>query len=239
MSPRNVVSLALCAAVLAACAGDPTAPIIPDTQPPVTVGTKTDASGGGTSMEMQTGNSTQVGEGLFSTDIQVRVFAGQDPAPGVTVNFEVKSGGGSVSPLSVVSDADGWAVTTLTYPANVENVVDATGPNDLRTRTMIATYVSYFGLIRGVGTGLISGPAGKALPDPLVVEVVDRDGKPLPAQQLHFEALEGGSLSATDVVTDANGRASVVWTLRATHGLNRVKVTGTDLVPHYAHAVGN
>ena len=53
------------------------------------------------------------------------------------------------------------------------------------------------------------------------------------------EALEGGSVTPSDVVSDADGRASVVWTLRATKGLNRVKVTGTDLVPHYAHATGN
>lgn len=50
------------------------------------------------------------------------------PAAGVTVNFQVTSGGGSVSPGSVVTDANGIATTTFTLGASGTQTVTATAP---------------------------------------------------------------------------------------------------------------
>ena len=48
------------------------------------------------------------------------------PQPGVTVNFAVASGGGSVSPTSAVTDANGLARTTLTLGTGAVQTVTAT-----------------------------------------------------------------------------------------------------------------
>lgn len=239
MRARHTLPAILLVAALGACSDAPTSLPPIETQPPVSIGSGGNTSTSGTvSMEMQSGGTvTPVGNGMYSVEIQVRVFVGQNPAEGETVNFTVVSGGGSVSPASAVSDADGYATTTLTYPANIENTVDASGPSGVATRTTVATYVNYRGIIRSGGTNAFNGRAGAALAEPVVIEVVDAHGAPLPNEPVHVEVLDG-SVSSTDLVTDAAGRASLTWTLKAQIGLNRLKFTGTDLVPHYAHAVG-
>lgn len=59
--------------------------------------------------------------------VQVKDSAG-NPKSGVTVNFAITNGGGSVSPASAVTDATGKASTALTLgtTANVTNTVSAT-----------------------------------------------------------------------------------------------------------------
>lgn len=240
MLSRHILVAFVTISFAVACNDEPTSPPFPSEETPITVGSGTQNSQGGTSMETQSSSSvTTLSNGWFSNTITARVFNGQNPSPGQTVTFTVISGGGSVSPATAITDADGVATTTLSYPPNIENVVDATGPNDLRTRTTIATYVNYAGIIRGVGTQQLTGAKGATLSEPVVVQVVDPNGEPLQGQRLRFELLDGGSVSPNEAVTDANGRASVSWTLRATFGLNRMKVTGENLVPHYVFAVGN
>lgn len=62
--------------------------------------------------------------------VQVKDGAG-NPQSGVTVNFAVTNGGGTVAPASAVTNASGQASTTLTLgtTANVANTVDATASN--------------------------------------------------------------------------------------------------------------
>ncbi|MGF1987025.1 MAG: N,N-dimethylformamidase beta subunit family domain-containing protein [Nostoc sp. ZfuVER08] len=63
----------------------------------------------------------QTGAGATSLSnplvVQVKNSAG-NPQSGVTINFAVTSGGGSVSPTSAVTDTNGQASTTLTLGAN-------------------------------------------------------------------------------------------------------------------------
>ncbi|PMB04903.1 Ig domain-containing protein group 1 domain-containing protein [Fischerella thermalis CCMEE 5273] len=75
--------------------------------------------------------------------VQVKDSAG-NPQSGVTVNFAVTSGGGSVSPASAVTNASGQASTTLTLGASpgaissVTNTVSATA-NGIGSVTFSAT----------------------------------------------------------------------------------------------------
>ncbi|OYD99133.1 Ig domain-containing protein group 1 domain-containing protein [Nostoc sp. 'Peltigera membranacea cyanobiont' 213] len=75
--------------------------------------------------------------------VQVKDSAG-NPQSGVTVNFAVTNGGGSVSPASAVTNASGQASTTLTLGASpgatipVANTVDATAAN-VGSVTFLAT----------------------------------------------------------------------------------------------------
>lgn len=70
-----------------------------------------------------------------------------------------------------------------------------------------------------VSGNLQTGPAGEPLPSPLVVRASDRLGQPATGVPVAFRVLEGGgSVSVAEVATDANGRASVVWTLGTVAG---------------------
>ncbi|MFB2773263.1 N,N-dimethylformamidase beta subunit family domain-containing protein [Pelatocladus sp. BLCC-F211] len=75
--------------------------------------------------------------------VQVKDSAG-NPQSGVTVNFAVTAGGGSVSPTSAVTNASGQASTTLTLGANpgatlpITNTVSATA-NGIGSVTFSAT----------------------------------------------------------------------------------------------------
>ena len=57
-----------------------------------------------------------------------------------------------------------------------------------------------------------TGKAGRALPKPLVLQVTDSYGNPVPGQTVAFKAASG-SVSPTRGLSGADGRTSVRWTL--------------------------
>jgi hypothetical protein len=57
-----------------------------------------------------------------------------------------------------------------------------------------------------------TGRAGRALPKPLVVQVIDDFGNPLAGHTVVFKA-SSGSAAPTRGLTDAEGRTTVRWTL--------------------------
>ncbi|WP_193195812.1 N,N-dimethylformamidase beta subunit family domain-containing protein [Nostoc sp. MG11] len=85
----------------------------------------------------------------------VRVVNAQNnPQSGVTVNFVVTSGGGSVSPVSVVTNASGQASTTLTL-----------GPVPSGTEGVVVTAT-----VAGIGSIAFSASATPANPNPIYFE---------------------------------------------------------------------
>jgi hypothetical protein len=93
------------------------------------------------------------------------------------------------------------------------------------------------------------GEAGAPLPAPLVVRARDRLGVPVAGASVRFEVLEGGgSVAPSTASTDAQGRASAVWTLgaagvpqqvRASHAESGRSVffTATSVEPNVPTAV--
>ena len=76
------------------------------------------------------------------------------------------------------------------------------------------------------------GAPGATLSQPLVVEVYDRHGNPLPGATVSFAVTAGGAtLSVTTATTDANGRAATMLTLGPQPGTNSVVATIADLKP--------
>ena len=63
-----------------------------------------------------------------------------------------------------------------------------------------------------------TGPVSEALPDPLVVRVLDQTGRPIAGVSVTWVAQGGGSVSPETVPTDAAGLASVVRVLGETAG---------------------
>ncbi|MBW4636966.1 MAG: DUF4082 domain-containing protein [Gloeocapsa sp. UFS-A4-WI-NPMV-4B04] len=82
------------------------------------------------------------------------VNAQNNPQPGITVNFAVSSGGGSVSPASAVTNASGQASTTLTLGAV------PTGPEGVVVTATVA----------GIGNITFSATATPANPNPIYLE---------------------------------------------------------------------
>lgn len=66
--------------------------------------------------------------------------------------------------------------------------------------------------LHGVSGGGQIGVAGRALAEPLIVEVRDEGSRPVPGVIVTWST-PAGSIDPTEVTTDAAGRASVTWTL--------------------------
>ena len=74
------------------------------------------------------------------------------------------------------------------------------------------------------------GLPGEALAKPFVVEVRDQSGELLPGVQVTFSVSSGGgTLSATSVTTNSNGRADSTLTLGPNPGTNTVEVAATRI----------
>ncbi len=69
--------------------------------------------------------------------------------------------------------------------------------------------------------------ASEALENKVEVMVKDQDGAAFAGEVVNFAVAEG-SVSAAAVTTDANGKASITWTLGATEGTQTLSITGTN-----------
>jgi hypothetical protein len=70
---------------------------------------------------------------------------------------------------------------------------------------------------------------GAPLPNPLVVEVTDASGTPVPGVDVQWAAQGGGTISASTVKTGSNGRASVQRTLGPSAGEQTTTATSAGL----------
>ncbi|MCO5170525.1 MAG: Ig-like domain-containing protein [Planctomycetes bacterium] len=150
---------------------------------------------------------------------------------GVAVTFAVTAGGGSLTPASVTTDAQGLASSRLTLgatPGTNRAMASATGLTAVTfTASGMAGAASQIALTSGNNQ---SGPAGTALANPLVVTVRDASDAPVAGFMVQFQVTAGGgSLSAATVATDAQGRAATTLTLGATAGTNTVVANATGL----------
>ena len=81
------------------------------------------------------------------------------------------------------------------------------------------------------------GAPGAALAHPLIVEVRDQYGDPLPDASVTFTVTAGGgTLSVETAATDANGRAATLLTLGSQQGKNTVVATVAHLEPETSTA---
>jgi hypothetical protein len=152
----------------------------------------------------------------------------------------MKSGSGSVNPTEAVTDAAGEARTTLTYPYDELNVVEAIAVGSTsKTTITVGSYRNHEGSIRPKGDHFLHGTRGQPLSTPLTVRVVGRDGTtPLASRVVRFTVeMGGGTVSSPTAVTNEAGEASVSWTLGPTDMVNRVLITGDRLIPLTIHAV--
>ncbi len=153
-----------------------------------------------------------------------------NPLAGATVTFAVTAGGGTLSVTTAATDAEGRAATTLTLGRQPgTNTVEAT-VDGLEPVVFNATGVAMARTLNKPSGDEQEGEAGAALGEPFVVEVRDQNGNPLAGVQVTFAVTAGGgSLSATTVTTNTDGRASITLILGNTPGTNTVRATVAGL----------
>ena len=162
--------------------------------------------------------------------VEVRDQSG-DPLPGVQVTFSVSSGGGTLSATSVMTNSNGRAESTLTLGPNPgTNTVTVSVAGSQEKETFNAEGIRTPKTLEIFSGGDQEGAPGAALENPFVVEVRDQTDKPLPGVQVTFSVSSGGgTLSATSVMTDVNGRAESILTLGPNLGRNTVTVSVTGI----------
>lgn len=172
------------------------------------------------------GQSGAVGSTL-PNDFVGRVSLPNGALAGVDVTWEVVSGGGSITPTTTVSNAQGLVATRLTLgPQAGENVVRATvaGGNSVEFRAV------------GVGPSLRvvtgsgqRGPMQTQGQQPLVVELRDAGGNPLSGRTITWSTINGPATpDATSSVTDATGRAQVGFRYGDTPGIAGIRASSAD-----------
>ena len=164
--------------------------------------------------------------------------AGGNPVTGVSVAFSVFSGGGSMAPLTVATNASGIATVTSWTLGNVA------GANSVRATVsgLAGSPVTFSatGTV-GVATSLVansvttqSATVSAAVTTPPSVKVTDAVGNGVSGVSVTFTLVSGnGTLSPASpatVVTNASGIATLTtWTLGAAAGANSVSAAASGL----------
>jgi adhesin/invasin len=179
------------------------------------------------------GLSGRVGEPLADPLIvEVLDFADR-PVAEATVEIELS--GAIAEPDTLSTDAQGRASAEITLGSQVGEATGAArviapgSPATLEAPfTVVALASTANGLTAVSGNGQ-AGPAGTTLPAPLVVEVTDTFGNPIPDVPISWTADGGGSVSETSTTTDGEGRASVTRILGPTAGLQSTLASSEGL----------
>lgn len=157
----------------------------------------------------------------------------QNPIAGYAVVFDVQSGGGSVSPDTVATDATGTAATQWTVGTTVGAMTDTlvatatTGGVGGSPRRFVASPVAAAADTVFLATAPpASAPVGS--PVTITAKLTDAFGNAVAGEAVAFAVTAGnGTVSNDTVVTDGSGQAAVTWTLGTAVGQNTLEVRKT------------
>ncbi|MDB4889090.1 MAG: hypothetical protein JWL61_945, partial [Gemmatimonadetes bacterium] len=141
--------------------------------------------------------------------------------PGTPVVFSSSNTGLAVLP----SAASGSGSTLVGRGTAQITGTLLTGPSDVGTLT-VQPALSAIAPVSGSGQ---SAPAGTLLPTPVVVRVTATDGLGVSGVPVSFIAANGGSVTSTSVLTDANGNAQTSWTLGPAAGAQILTATASGI----------
>ncbi|MEO8449600.1 MAG: hypothetical protein ABI647_07410 [Gemmatimonadota bacterium] len=158
---------------------------------------------------------------VLSTDIQVRVTDAFDNVKaGIPVTFAVGSGGGAVSSTSVLSDATGIATVkwTLGPISGTQSLTVGAGSLTPATITATARPGAAAGIVVVQGNNQ-QGLPGAALPDSVIIRVVDQFGNGISGDSVTWTlSAAGGTVSPSVTFTGPGGRTATKWTLGLSGG---------------------
>jgi len=166
-----------------------------------------------------------------------------NPRTGEMVLFEVTSGDGQFSsgnPMKTFTDDNGVARALLKLGWDQETRVKAhvsdfpeLGELYFSGVALEGTLAKSITFIEGDGqTALVT----QTLPTPLKVQVLNDDQQPVEKYAVQFDIVQGdgklnGQFTSLIDSTDAEGYASVVWTLGRSAGVHKVKLVNMPLTP--------
>ncbi len=141
------------------------------------------------------------------------------PVPNATVTFAVQPGNGTITGATQTTDANGVATVgswTMPQTTGSYTLTATVGTLPSVSFTGIAVLVDGCCIVTVISGDGQTGPAGAPLASPLVVEVLDIQGNPMPQVTVNWATPDGGSFSPASGPTDVNGRAQATWTLGPT-----------------------
>ncbi len=141
-----------------------------------------------------------------------------NPLGGVPVTFALSTGGGSLSPETGITDANGRAESTLTLGSEPGTNTVKVSAEDISQTAVFSAEASLPPpmptTLAAVSGDNQNGLTGEALLNPFVVEVRDQYDAAMEGVTVTFTLLTGGgSLSTETPTTDANGQAETTLTL--------------------------
>ena len=143
---------------------------------------------------------------------------------GAVVTFSVTAGGGTLSAVTVSTDANGRASSTLTLGSELGTNTVVAAVAGLGTETFTATALGQIphSLIKVSGDGQ-EGLAGAQLAAPFVALVLDEDDEAIAGAVVRFFVTAGGGkLLSPTAITDTNGLARNFLRLGLDSGPNTV-----------------
>lgn len=233
----RVTALLAAASLAAACSSGPTAPDGPPPPLPPPPAASVTVAGG----DAQTAPPGQAVE----TAPQVRVTNGQEQGvSGIAVQFQVVSGGGSVSNPNATTDSQGrasagtWTLGTQAGTQQLRAIVSGVG-----SVTFSATAAgsppdpSLLQIVAGDGQ---TAEVGSAVPVRPRIRVLDEDDDPIAGVAVTFAVvLGGGSVAGTSAVTNGSGEAEAGgWTLGTAAGENGLRASVSGVSPVTFQATG-
>lgn len=187
-------------------------------------------SGGVLSVVSGNGQTGPVNNTLLAPLVVLARDAGGTPLPGAEIAWNVIAASGpgaSLSSSTSGTDASGEASVTVTLGSTAGSyTIQATTDGGFAEFIVNASEVNA-GISVASGGGQV-GTTGSVLPQPLVAQVLDASGSPLPEVEVVFAVVEGAGASASPLsaVTDSMGLASTTLTLGDSNG--QVRVSATD-----------
>ena len=173
----------------------------------------------------------------------LQVVTGGQAAPGVTVDWTVLQGGGTLASTTSISDASGHASNTLTLGS-------ATGPNVVRASIGGLGSISFTAFASTVAGGnsqfqIVSGDAQSLTPgvasNPLVVKLLSASGQPVSGAVVQW-AVNGqtGTLKAPTTQTDSSGQTQNTLTVILPGSYTvTAQVAGATSLPTLTFHLGN
>lgn len=157
---------------------------------------------------------------------------------GVEVTFAV-TGGGTASVPSAVTDALGQARVSLTLGTQAGTNTLEANVGSLAPAHFDALGVADVPTVLQVTGGATSATVATTIPTPLTATLRDQHGNPTPGITVSFIVTAGnGTVSTTNVITNAQGQAQTAWTLGPIVGTNKLEVRVTGLTTRELVASG-
>jgi len=188
-----------------------------------------------TQMALNGGSTTGlVGQAVATPPSVIIKDANGNPVAGVPVTFSVGTGGGSITGVNQVSDANGIATLgswKLGGTAGTNTVIATSAGLSGSPMTITATGTTGAATQMALNGGSTTGSVSTAVSVPPSVLVRDANNNPVAGVTVTFAvATGGGTITGATATTNANGIATVgSWTLGAVAGVNTLTATSVGL----------